>query len=72
MTNRKTDYNTVSEQRRIQRLPETRLNKHTKAGHGQRTENQTTSNFAQRRREVKGIPRTVTRVVTIFRGKKQQ
>ena len=31
MTNRKTDYNTVSEQWRIQRLPERRLNKHTQS-----------------------------------------
>lgn len=54
------------------RLPETRLNKHSKAGRGQRTENQTTANFAQCRREAKGIPRTMMRAVTIFRGKKQQ
>lgn len=68
MTNRKTDDNIVSEQWRIQRLPETK----PKPGHRQRTENQTTSYLAQHRREVKGIPRTVMKVVTIFRGKKQQ
>lgn len=51
----------------------TRQTSKPKPGHRQRTENLTTSNLFQHRREVKGIiPRTVVKVVTNFRGKKQR
>lgn len=69
LTNTQADENPVSEQWRIQRPGEKTNQTKTRS----ETEDRDLDyiKFLKHRREVKGIPRTVRKVVTIFRGKKQ-